>query len=254
MRYVLLLVSVSAVLTVASPRSADAACDFSSLNTTLTPAGVGVDHTAIQCTMPAMIDVMVANTTTWVPGPFKIATFVWSGPSPTTTILVSFGGGQLRYGQGVIFSLGPGGSQGMRLTFESSGDYTLTLISSDGQSIDIPVRVSTGLSGPTNLQVAQIGTTGTGIQLAWTYGSDTIDGFKIYRKAASDTQWPSSPITSIQPGTAPYGFQDAVPTPYGTYSYRITAYQGTQESPASNVETCFQIQVGTSLNNTAMKA
>jgi hypothetical protein len=142
----------------------------------------------------------------------------------------------------------------MRLTFESSGDYTLTLISSDGQSTDIDVRVSAGLSGPTNLQVAQAGTSGTAIYLAWSYGSDTIDGFKVYRKAASDTQWPSSPLTSIPAGTAPYGFQDAVPTPYGTYSYRITAYQGTQESHASNAETCFQIQVGTSLNNTAMNA
>jgi hypothetical protein len=105
---------------------------------------------------------------------------------------------------------------------------------------------NSALSAPINLSALQIGFSGNQIQLTWDYGSDPIDGFKIYRKAPLET-WSSTPVAIIPVGLMPYGYPDTVPVAYGTFTYRVTAYKGADESANSNESTAFQIFYGTAV-------
>ncbi len=103
------------------------------------------------------------------------------------------------------------------------------------------------LPAPSNLSATQSGAQGTAINLTWDYGSNPIDGFSIYRKAAADTQWPSTPAITVPPASR--SFSDVVPVAFDTYSYRVTAYEAGDESSASQVATAFQIKLETLTNN-----
>jgi virginiamycin B lyase len=103
---------------------------------------------------------------------------------------------------------------------------------------------------PTNLQATQVGTNGTQIQLTWDYGSDPIDGFTIQRKTPSGS-WQSLPVTM---SSTDRQLTDTVPAAFATYSYQILAYQSTTASAWSTQTDCFQLQLQTASNNTAIVA
>jgi hypothetical protein len=111
------------------------------------------------------------------------------------------------------------------------------------------------LTTPTNLQATQVPDTvtgiytGTQIQLTWDYGTDPVDGFTIQRKTPTGP-WQTIPMVFTSTDRT---FTDTVSVPWGTYSYQIQAYQNTTTSDYSNQADCFQIEVETLSNTTAIR-
>jgi hypothetical protein len=146
----------------------------------------------------------------------------------------------------------------------TSGDFNFTIQVTDnsGSIATQPLSIQiANISAPTNLRATQSGSTGTEIQLAWNYGGtlDSIDGFQIDRQTPSQAlsgTWPSPPIVvsaSSYCTLAATGsgltctYDDTVPVAYGTFNYRVRAYKGSTESPNSNEDAAFQVQVTTPL-------
>jgi hypothetical protein len=126
--------------------------------------------------------------------------------------------------------------------------YTLSGFLSDGTDVtgksiyifdQATINLHVAFHAPTNLQVSPfVGSSGDRIYLSWDYGSDPIDGFKIERQAAGSTTWEQLPDL---PDPSARATVDTVPNLYGTYSYRVRAYKGTDISDYSNTATCLQV-------------
>lgn len=129
---------------------------------------------------------------------------------------------------------------------------------------EIRVGVATSsLSSPTNLRASQVrNSNGTQIRLAWDYGTDPIDGFIIEREVPSGNfeELANRPLPSVcvsghcavdDSGLTVGG---SAITPFGTYSYRVRAFQAQTESDPSSTATCFQLQLITTNNNHAIFA
>lgn len=111
--------------------------------------------------------------------------------------------------------------------------------------------ISSSLAAPTNLRANQIGLSGTQIQLTWDYGTDPIDGFRIERKTPLGTTWEVVPMTLL---AGQRSWIDSTINAFATYTYRIIAFGGSNESAPSNEATCFQLKLSTSSNGTAIEA
>ena len=88
------------------------------------------------------------------------------------------------------------------------------------------------LAAPTNLTVTAISS--TSLKLAWNYGSDPVDGFRIERKTGDVTS--TAPYTEIAqaPATLPHEYPDSSLTAGGKFTYRVRAYKGSINSDYSD--------------------
>ena len=107
---------------------------------------------------------------------------------------------------------------------------------------------------PTNLVARQSGTGGTQIKLTWDYGGGPVGGFHIYRKAPSDTQFPTTPLDTISNG-GQYTYDDAnLAAAYGTYSYQVKAFGAGGQSSPSNTSTAYQLRKRFASNDPVVRA
>ncbi len=110
------------------------------------------------------------------------------------------------------------------------------------------------LPPPTNLTATQASANGNLIAVTWEYGSNPVDGFFIETQFPSSgaNNWiPLSPLMPIGAACIPsqssaiawrcyYG--DTAGPLFGTVSYRVRAYKGTDTSAPSNLATAYQIK------------
>jgi len=88
-------------------------------------------------------------------------------------------------------------------------------------------RVANGVPGaPQNLNGADMGIS---IQLAWSAGTGTVTGVRVYRRvgAGGDALYASL-------GAAALSYEDLSVTPGQTYTYTVAAYNTVGESARSN--------------------
>ena len=121
--------------------------------------------------------------------------------------------------------------------------------------LNIAVQVTNGAPPPpTNVHATQIGFDGTQIQLTWEYGSDPIDGFSIEGKVPSGSSiagipagsdgW--VPLTTLLSPQARLMDMNAPNVPvFGTVSYRLRAFHGSNTSGPSTEATVFQVKLST---------
>jgi hypothetical protein len=79
------------------------------------------------------------------------------------------------------------------------------------------------------------------VLLTWDYsGNGSIDGFKIQRKRQTQSQWENvQPVAS----SGVRAYVDSVSDPFATYTYKMQAYLGAQDSPDSMEANAFQVKV-----------
>src|ERR1051326_697399 len=132
------------------------------------------------------------------------------------------------FGGGVLdsYTLNAGGATGQTFfidEFDSSTDARYR------DHISIAYKIA--INAPASLTVSPVSS--TKLKLKWNYGSDPIDGFIVERKLGGVNSANTYQKISVSPATQPYEYTDSGLTPNTTYTYRVSAYKGSDTSTPS---------------------